>query len=133
MLRPDDLAQAPLAELVEHVIGADRQFVGVAGQELIDLIDRQPTFLDERFGEGTGVTTPALREVRQLRKLLGRQQPMLPQRVHQAPLEEITISACSPKSVQGDPKRMRGGKNLVPGAGTAGTRLGWGSLSRKIG
>jgi hypothetical protein len=44
--------------------------LGVAGQDLIDLINRQPAALAQHFGQGAGLGTAARGQVRQLRELV---------------------------------------------------------------
>jgi len=59
MARLEDLAQSSLSQLIDHLIGPDHQLTTVAGQKLVDLIDREPAFLDQALGKRTGIARRA--------------------------------------------------------------------------
>ena len=56
-------AQAALAKPIEHAIVADGQVLAMAGEELVDLIDRQPAALHELLGERPCIAPLALHAV----------------------------------------------------------------------
>jgi hypothetical protein len=80
----ENLTQAALAEFVRDVIRTNHQFIGVPCEELIDLINAEPTFLDNAFGQKARIAAPPSADVVQLRKLAFGQQAMLTQGVHES-------------------------------------------------
>jgi hypothetical protein len=78
MPRFEHLAQAALAEPIEHVIRADDQILTAAREKLIDLEHGQPAALYELFRE-IASRGMAVRQARQLFELLGFEEGVLSQ------------------------------------------------------